>query len=238
VAESSNPDIASSQSGTANLSKFFENNQARLVSYDLKTGAEKWSKPLEQLSDDYEHIMFLMAADGVLVSVRTGYVQQDPRIGYRFETYETSTGKPIWQKDMMSDKETYAPLSYGKNMQAAHPTIMSGKIYWLAHTFGTMFCYDLQTGEDTSDTAFGGGWQNKGCAPPTSSNAALYYRHTYSVQYSMKTKKQEPILMIGRPSCWMSIISSGGLLLNPEAGSGCTCGLPMSISTGMSPRDW
>jgi len=66
----------------------------------------------------------------------------------------------------------------------------------------------------------------------------LYYRHTYTMQYTLKDRKQVPLLMIGRPACWMSIVSGGGLILQPEAGSGCTCGLPMSLSAAMSPLDW
>lgn len=237
VAESRSPEVRANEYGTAFLPEFFANGQGRLVARDIRTGEERWSRILPQISDHYEHIMFLLYSDGILLSVRTGHLDGS-HIGYRFEAYEAGTGKPIWDKDVMSKEEVYAPLSYGKNMQAAHPAIVRGRIYWLAHTFGTMFCYDLASGADHSDTGFGAAWQNKGCAPPSASDSALYYRHTYTMQYCLDRRVSEPLLMVGRPGCWMSVITGGGLILEPEAGKGCSCGLPSMQSTGMSPREW
>lgn len=39
--------------------------------------------------------------------------------------------------------------------------------------------------------------------------------------------------MVGsRASCWMSLISAGGMVLSPTASSGCTCKFPLQTSIG------
>jgi len=39
-----------------------------------------------------------------------------------------------------------------------------------------------------------------------------------------------------RPSCWLSTISGGGMLLAPEAGGGCSCQVYFGASVGFAPR--
>ena len=39
-----------------------------------------------------------------------------------------------------------------------------------------------------------------------------------------------------RPGCWINIIPAGGMVLIPEASSGCTCGYPMQTSVGYVPE--
>jgi len=40
-----------------------------------------------------------------------------------------------------------------------------------------------------------------------------------------------------RPSCWLSTISGGGMLLAPEAGGGCSCQVYFGASVGFAPRE-
>jgi hypothetical protein len=39
-----------------------------------------------------------------------------------------------------------------------------------------------------------------------------------------------------RPSCWLSTVPAGGMVLSPEGGGGCSCGMWMEISCGFLPR--
>jgi hypothetical protein len=36
-----------------------------------------------------------------------------------------------------------------------------------------------------------------------------------------------PVTQVSRPGCWINLIPAGGLLLMPEASSGCTCEYPV-----------
>ena len=38
-----------------------------------------------------------------------------------------------------------------------------------------------------------------------------------------------------RPSCWLSVIAAGGVLLAPEGGGGCSCGNWLEASVGFVP---
>jgi hypothetical protein len=41
--------------------------------------------------------------------------------------------------------------------------------------------------------------------------------------------------MVGsRASCWMSLISAGGMVLSPTASAGCTCRYPLQTSIGFA----
>ncbi len=235
-AESRNPAVVGEPTGTVALPDFFARD-AELVALDLKTGRPAWRVPLGPLSDlpgdEHEHIMFLSLADGLLVSTRTGHL--DGVLGYLFNVRHAATGEVRWTDTVPSEHRVYAPLSYGKNMQQAHPSIVNGRIHWLAHTFGTVFGHDLYTGETDNNTDFGTGWQNKGCAPPTASASALYYRNTTSFMYDLGSRTKISLTGVTRPSCWMSILPAGGLVLMPEASSGCTCGFGLQTSVALAP---
>ena len=40
-----------------------------------------------------------------------------------------------------------------------------------------------------------------------------------------------------RSSCWLSTIPAAGMLLSPEGGGGCSCGIWMETSIGFMPVD-
>ncbi len=235
-AESTNPAAADNPSGTAVLEDFFKEG-ASLVALDLHSGREAWRVPLGPISenpeDRHERIMYLSYSDGLLLSTRTGHL--DGNLGYRFTTYDAATGRRGWTQTIVSDRHRYPLLIYGKNMAQSHPSIIDGKIYMLAHRYGTMFCFDLKTGEPHHDREFGRDWEVKGCAVPTAAVGQLFYRHTTCSMYEIATHRQYDISGATRPSCWMSMVPAGGLVLMPEAGAGCTCGLSLQTSLALAP---
>jgi len=46
----------------------------------------------------------------------------------------------------------------------------------------------------------------------------------------------EKINMVSRPGCWINIIPAGGLVIIPEASSGCTCDFPLQTSVTYLPQ--
>jgi len=40
---------------------------------------------------------------------------------------------------------------------------------------------------------------------------------------------------VSRPGCWINIIPAGGMVLIPEASSGCTCSFPLQTSIAYRP---
>jgi len=237
-AESRNPAVVADPTGTASLPDFFAKD-ARLVVLDVHSGSELWSKPLDPLSenpdDEHEHMMFLSYADGMLLSTRTGHIDQ--KLGYRIEAVDAATGETKWDRALPSKHCVYAPLTYGKNGQQSHPSIVDGRIYLLSHLTNALITLDLHTGRIEQDPELFDFWiHSKTCAVPTASATGLYFRRNSCYMYDIPSSRAIDLTGVTRPSCWMSIIPAGGLVLMPEASAGCTCGFAMQTSLALAPR--
>jgi outer membrane protein assembly factor BamB len=236
-AESRDPKVLADETGTAWLPTFFAQD-ARLVAIDLADGREVWSKPLGPLSaaptDEHEHIMFLSFAEGLLLATRTGHVDQ--KLSYRLEAFDAATGEPKWQQILPSRHRVYAPLTYGKNGQQSHPSMVGGKIFLLSHITDALITLDLNTGQIERDQALYDFWiHSKTCAVPTASATALYFRRDSCYLFDLPSRRAIDLTAVTRPGCWMSIIPAGGLVLMPEASSGCTCGFALQTSVVLAP---
>ena len=66
----------------------------------------------------------------------------------------------------------------------------------------------------------------KGVIEASSTNAAMF---------DLKSKSHMPVTEVSRPGCWINMIPAGGLLLIPEASSGCTCHYAVQASMAMRP---
>jgi outer membrane protein assembly factor BamB len=236
-AESRNPSVLADETGTAWLPAFFARG-ARLVALDLHDGSELWSQPLGPLSaspgDEHEHIMFLSYADGLLLVTRTGHIDQ--KLSYRLEARDAGTGETRWQQTLPSRHRIYAPLTYGKNGQQSHPSIVGGKVFLLSHITDALITLDLQTGRLERDPALYDFWiHSKTCAVPTASASGLYFRRDSCYMLDLPSRRAIDLTTVTRPGCWMSIIPAGGLVLMPEASSGCTCGFALQTSVVLAP---
>jgi outer membrane protein assembly factor BamB len=236
-AESRAPDVLADETGTAWLPSFFAQD-ARLVALDLASGRELWSRPLAPLSgmpgDQHEHIMFLSYAKGMLLATRTGHVEQ--KLSYRLEALDAATGKTSWQQTLRSRMRVYAPLTYGKNGQQSHPSIVGDKVFLLSHITDALITLDLHTGHIERDPDFFNFWiHSKTCAVPTASASGLYFRRDSCYMFDLPSWQAVDLTAVTRPGCWMSIIPAGGLVLMPEASSGCTCGFSLQTSVVLAP---
>lgn len=236
--ESRNPAVVQDESGTASLADFFQRD-ARLVALDLAAGTEAWAVPLGRLSeraeDRHEHIVYASFADGILLTTRTGHVDQV--LAYKLEARDAGTGELKWIQIVPSKHRVYAPLSYGKNGQQSHPCIIDGRIYLLSHITEALLSFDLQTGTMQRDPDLFDFWiHSKTCAVPTGSASGLFFRRDSCQMYDLPTGRTVDLTGVTRPSCWMSIIPAGGLILMPEASAGCTCGFALQTSVVLRAR--
>ena len=55
-------------------------------------------------------------------------------------------------------------------------------------------------------------------------------------QFRTQEMNKENLVEITRPGCWINIIPVGGMVLVPEAGSGCSCEYSIHASMGFLPR--
>jgi hypothetical protein len=75
-----------------------------------------------------------------------------------------------------------------------------------------------------------------GCSPAIGAAHAIYYRSYHHVAMDLKEFVMRQLTWVTRPSCWPNTLPAGGLLLAPEGGSGCSCGLSYQLSFALAPR--
>ena len=71
------------------------------------------------------------------------------------------------------------------------------------------------------------------CAITSASASALFYRSYSTAFYDLAADRGVTIFGGIRPGCWLNMIPANGLLLFPEASSGCTCSLPLRCSLAL-----
>jgi hypothetical protein len=64
----------------------------------------------------------------------------------------------------------------------------------------------------------------------------FFFRNDTTSSVDLESGKARPITSETRPGCWINVIPAGGLLLAPEASSGCTCNYSVQTSLALIPR--
>lgn len=74
------------------------------------------------------------------------------------------------------------------------------------------------------------------CAATSSNEHCLFYRSYNAAYYDLKEDKGLSYYGAIRPGCWINMIPGNGLVLMPEASSGCTCSFPLRTSVVLKPE--
>ena len=210
--ESRNPNAANDSDGRVKASVLMSGSNEYLVKLNKNTGAEAASR---QFNLPFEHVVYLLyAADNDLVIAAGTY--NDP--GCRYEHYAFNPGdlSLAWSSDYYKGGTN---TDHGEQDQ--HPCIVGTTMY------GRYYKVALSNGNTTS---FGLARGNCG----TQSACATHLLGRSGNPYMYKLPGGSPIRMTNetRPGCWINMIPAGGLLVIPEASSGCTC--DYSIQTSMA----
>lgn len=200
-------------------------NGAFVVAVDATTGGEVWRTPADV--KNVEHNLYLQAASGKLVLVgsrNSGTDKKQARVVYEIRTFDVATGKPGW-----TTTQTQATKIAGDHgEQDLHPVIVGDRLYCEPKA------YQLESGELVEDW----GWKlgkRSGCGNLSASANALFFRQSNPTMFDLQAKKQQPVTTSTRPGCLINIIPAGGLLLIPEASSGCTCNYGVQTSLAFLP---
>jgi len=81
------------------------------------------------------------------------------------------------------------------------------------------------------------------CGVTSASAGGLFYRSSCTAFYDLAADRGVTLFGAYRPGCAISIIPASGLLLSPEASSGCTCSYPLRCSLALirkpaRPQPW
>jgi hypothetical protein len=74
------------------------------------------------------------------------------------------------------------------------------------------------------------------CAATSATENCLFYRSYNAAYYDLKEDKGLSYYGAIRPGCWINMIPGNGLVLFPEASSGCTCSFPLRTSVVLKPE--
>ena len=216
--ESANPAASQDADGRMKLDLLLGSG-AWLVALDAKSGQSLWKKAVDLRS--FQHVIFLSVAQDTIVL--TGSKNRNDTVWYEFFAFDARTGEARWHREQ--DNRHKPGGDHGE--QTRHPVLAGGVVY------AEPCAYDLRTGEPVPDWKFDRG--GHGCGTMSASAGQLFYRAGNPVMFDLRSRQASKLSTVSRPGCWINIIAAGGLVLIPEASSGCTCPFPIQTSFAFAP---
>jgi len=183
-----------------------------MVCRDAATGKELWRRHAETAPGKV--VIYMSWVPGYLVAMSSGDKS------YHLYCYDPKTGARRW-----AAKHPWTRDNHGGHMQ--HPVLDRNTVYQ------EPYAYDLATGK-RRERGIG---RHEGCATYAGARNALIYRGQGRsiAMWSIPSGKVTHWAYL-RPSCWLSTIAGGGMVLSPEGGGGCSCGNWLETSLGFAPR--
>jgi len=191
---------------------------AYVVAISQKTGKKIWEKNFEY-KHIFQHVLFLEYSDNVLLI--SGTYNSGNGVVYDMRGLNPDTGKKIWEKIYRGGRKNGA---HGEQWQ--HPVIANGKIVIMRGMF------DLHSGAELHKAVAGWRLGGHGCGTISGSASRIYFRGANPYCFDYNKNEGHALNSVSRPGCWINILPVGGLILIPEASSGCTC--HYSIQTSMA----
>jgi outer membrane protein assembly factor BamB len=221
--ESHEPSTKTNPKGRSKLTDFFGGGSS-LVAIDRETGIEAWRKTV-----DFKHIqhhLYLSYAKGKIVTVGT-FNRKDAagnNVWYEVVTLDAKKGELIWKAEQNQRQGTGG--SHGE--QDHHPTIVGDRVVVEPKA------YNLADGRVVESWTLQRG--GHGCGALSASKSAAFFRAANPTLSDLATGQKKKVTTVSRPGCWINIIPASGMLLIPEASSGCTCNFAIQSSLGFAPK--
>ncbi len=223
--ESTNPDTHKVANGRIKLDMLLGTG-SNLLALDMRTGNVLWKKPAELQA--LQHIIFLSYAKETLVITGTKNVLVDEkqRVRYDLCAFDAATGESLWKNTQTPIPDHIIQGGHGEQVQ--HSAIVGETIY------NTGFACNLRTGQPIA------GWKwrkSPWCGTISTSAYCAFSRYANSRMFDLNSGEFANLTSVTRPGCWINTIPAGGLILIPEASSGCTCAYSIQTSLALVPRD-
>ena len=208
--------------GRMKVSELFAEGKQEIVALSIKTGKEIFRRKINALS--FTEPVFLQIANGTLLL--SGSKAEKGALRYSYYTYNAETGAEKWNTSHVAFQKK---ANDGHGQQNRHPVIIDNIVYaW-------PYAYKLDTGKKVEN------WKmdrrGHGCGGVSASGDSLFWRGGNPWMISPTTgESAKRLTQVTRPGCWINIIPAGGLIMIPEASSGCTCGYSIQTSLTFGPR--
>lgn len=201
---------------------------SNLTALDQKSGAVLWK--IKADLKDIQNIIHVSYSKEILLVSGSENIQAEKngkKIGepcYVIRAFNAATGEQLWRTDMTIDTEING--SHGEQDQ--HPAI-AGDIIYTAR-----LAFDLKTGKEVPNWKWNRG--GHGCGTISTSASCMFNRGGNPQMIDLLSGKQSLINNVSRPGCWINIIPAGGMIMIPEASSGCTCAFSIQTSMVLAPK--
>lgn len=207
------PSVEGYRSGRIGIAALWD--QQYLIALDADDGTRLWQQPISPAAG--VPVFYLLYSDETLVLTSSNSSSSK----YYLYAFEARDGSPKagWSKNPVS--HSWTTDNHGGHVQ--HPVVVGRNIYLEPRG------YDLRTGNDLGLTIGG----REGCSTRAGTTGALVYRGS-GRQIAMWDVKSRAVSTWNklRPSCWLSTIPAGGMVLSPEGGGGCSCNGWFQTSVG------
>jgi outer membrane protein assembly factor BamB len=219
--ETHSPEAVAGKTGRMPVKTLFAGGGQYLVALEQKTGGTIFKKKIDV--GHFEEPVYLNFGQGVLLL--SGSRLEGKSVRYYYDAYDAQTAAELWHAD--HDSELAMDGAHGEyNRQ---PTIVGDIVYaW-------PYAYVLRSGEKVADWKFDR--RGHGCGGVSASAQCLFWRGGNPWMYDLGLQGG-PVRFntVSRPGCWINMIPAGGLVLIPEASSGCTCGFSLQTSLAYIPE--
>ncbi|MHC4327014.1 MAG: outer membrane protein assembly factor BamB family protein [Planctomycetota bacterium] len=219
--ETDSPKALADKLGRMPIKKLFDGGSQYLVALDAGTGRVIFKKKIDVTY--FEEPVYINYADDTLLL--SGSRLAGDVVRYHYRAFDARSGDILWDADHRTD----LAKDGGHGEYNRHPTIIDDTVYaW-------PYAYSLKTGEKTEGWEFNR--QGHGCGGVSASAQCLFWRGGNPWMYDLcPGGGPQPLNRATRPGCWINIIPAGGLVLVPEASSGCTCGFSLQTSMAFVPK--
>jgi len=223
--ESVNPETRDVADGRIKLDLLLDQG-SYLIALDMRTGETLWEKPagLEAL----EHVIFLSyAKETVLITgTKNVPVGEKERVRYDLSAFDAASGERLWQSTETPKPDHILQGPHGEQVQ--HSAIVGNTVY------NTGIACNLRTGKPID----GWRWQKSDkCGTISASASCLFSRYSNPRMFRIAGGESMALTQVTRPGCWINMIPASGLILIPEASSGCTCYYSIQTSLALAPRE-
>ena len=206
-------------------------NDLQIVCLDSKTGGRLWSRVLDDGMELSRNILF-MAASGENLVVVGSHLDGSNDTMYRVRCYSVDSGRDLWSANHLKG----LPGAFTHGEQVHHPVLLDGRL------IAEPAIYDLATGKRLGPMGVAKNWNLKrpghSCGTLTGAGDCLFFRAANPTVLDLGESNTGRFKALAptRPGCWINILPAQGLVLIPEASSGCVCHFSLQTSMAFRPR--
>ena len=203
----------------------------QIVCLDAETGGRLWARPVDNGLERSRSILFLAASGEHLIATGS-HLGAGNDTAYRVHCYSAKSGREIWS----ASHRKGLPGAFTHGEQVHHPVILGDRL------IAEPAIYELATGKRLGPLDVPADWNLKrpghSCGTLTGAGDCLFFRAANPTVLDLGKSAADRFQALAptRPGCWINILPAQGLVLIPEASSGCVCHFSLQTSMAFRPR--